>query len=216
MPASHGKQKQREKQKKKREAARRKQAARPNLLDVGQAAIVREAALLPVGPCFISSDWRDADRARPRLVSVVVTRKAPGRFVVPSLALVDRTCLGVKDAFVARPMPEIELLAFVASVGEAHGVGMEPCELLVAQSVVFHAVDYARSLGFEPHRDFPEPIFGPRPAALLDTPIARPEKPFFVPGPDDDVPRILAHLEGKLGAGNFDFMMPDLGEEDPA
>ncbi len=37
---------------------------------------------------------------------------------------------------------------------------MVPCELAVAQSIVYNALDYAASLGFEPHPDFPEPLFG--------------------------------------------------------
>lgn len=216
MPASHGKQKQREKQKKKREAARKKQATRPSLLGVSQASLIRQAALLPMGPCFISADWREDDQARPRLVSVIVTRKAPGYVVIPAMALVDRTCLGVKNAFVARPMPEAELADFVTTLGEAHQVGMEPCEPLLAQSLVFHGVDYARSLGFEPHRDFAEPLFGPRPATLLDTPLARPERAHYAAGPDDDMPRILDHLERRLGAGNFDFTMPSAADLDAA
>ena len=207
MPASHGQQKQREKQKKKRDAATHPRPPRLTGLDLSPANILRQAALLPLGPCFISADWRDGDLARPRLVSVIDTRKAPGNIVVPGIALVDRTCLGVKNGFVAKPMRESELDPFITQLGAAHEVGMERCEPLVAQSVVFHAVDYARSLGFAPHRDFPEPLFGPRPEALLDTPLARPERAVFLAGPDDDVGRILAHLDAKVGRDGYTFMV---------
>ncbi len=207
MPASHGQQKKREKQKKKREAARNDRVSRPQLPALGPQAIIRQAALLPVGPSFISADWQVADAALPRLVTVLVTRKAPGRIVVPAIALVDRTCLGVKNAFVAKPISELELPALVGQVGAAHEVGMVPCDFLTAQSVVFHAVDYARSLGFAPNRDFPEPLFGPRPETLLDTPLARPARPVYVPGPDDVTARVIAQLDAAVGRGNYDVVV---------
>lgn len=207
MPSSHGRQKQLAKQKKKREQARQKVARVPSRDAVGQEALVREAVAYPQGPAFISGDWADEDAAMPPLVTVIVTRVVPGGLVVPSIVLVDRTCLGVKNAFVARPMARSELAGFVAKIGEAFPRGMVPCELLVAQSVVYHALDYARALGFEPHPDFPEPLVGPRPEKLLDTPLAGRDRPFYVSGPDDDARRIVAHLEARLGKGGFDAVL---------
>jgi hypothetical protein len=202
MPASPGKQKQREKQKKKREAARRRNAARPGP-SFNQASLLRQAAELPHGQAYVSADFADERMDPPRLVSVVLTREAPGGIVLASLALVDRTCLGVKNAFVAEPMLAYNFRTFLAEVGRAHEGGMAPCELLVAQSIVFHALDYAASLGFEAHPDFPEPLFGPRPEALMETPLAHPGRPFWVRGPDDDVEEILATLDEAVGEGNY-------------
>ena len=202
MPASPGKQKQREKQKKKRDLAKRRNAARPGP-SFTQASILRQAAQLPHGQAYVSADFTDERMDPPRLVSVVGTRKAPGGIVLPALALVDRTCLGVKNAFVAEPVLEYHFRSFLAEVGRAHEGGMVPCELLVAQSIVFHALDYAASLGFEPHPDFPEPLFGPRPAELLETPLAHPARPFWVRGPDADVEEILETLDESVGEGNY-------------
>src|SRR5262249_6673225 len=120
MPTSHGRQKQLEKQKKKREAAKRKQPARPPGMDFSPETILREAARLPMGPCYISADWRNPAPPRPPLVSVVVTGKGPGNIVVPAIALVARTCLGVKNGFVAKPMAGPDLQPFLARLGEAH------------------------------------------------------------------------------------------------
>jgi hypothetical protein len=210
MPASHGKQKQREKQKKKREAAKRRAVHRPSLADLSPTSVLRQAAALPVGRCFVSADVEDASLEMPRLVSVVITRRSPVGIVVPAMALVDRTCLGVKNAFVAQPMVEAELDRFITNIGEAHEVGMKECDFLFAQSVVFHAVDYARSLGFEPHKDFPEILFGPRPEQLLDTPLARPSMPVYVAGPDDRAVDVVNRLEKAVGPNNFLFSMGGL------
>jgi len=138
---------------------------------------------------------------------VLVTRNGPSSIVVPALALCDRTCLGIKNAFVAKPILDVELGPMVARIGAAHQAGMMECDPLLAQSVVFHALDYARSLGFAPHKDFPEPLFGPRPANLLETPLGRPERPIYVSGPDDRVAQILAHLDATVGPGNYGFML---------
>ncbi|APR83211.1 Hypothetical protein A7982_08560 [Minicystis rosea] len=206
MPANPGQQKKAAKQKKKRELARRR-ATPPPAIGTSRASLLRQAALLPHGPSFVSADFTMTRMDPPRLVSVVVTRKVPGGMLLPALALVDRTCLGVKNAFVAELVSEYEFGGFVLEVGRAHEGGLVPCELAVAQSIVWNAVDYAASLGFDPHPDFPEVLFGPRPAPLLDTPLAHPSKPFWVRGPDDDVEEILATLDESVGEGNYDVAM---------
>src|SRR6185437_6698585 len=214
MPSHHGKQKQLAKRKKKRENAQRK--ARPAPLGTSQAELVREAALLPQGPAFLSGGWKSTDEGAPQLVTAVVTRVAPGGILIPSIALVDRTCLGIKNAFLATPTSRANLDAWLDRIAAAHG-SVEEADLLTVQSIVYHAVDYARSLGFEPHRDFPEPLFGPRPDTLLDTPLARPARPVYVRGPEDDPVRILAQLTRAVGEGNFDFVVggpPTFDEEE--
>jgi hypothetical protein len=206
MPSSHGKQKQQDKQRKKRDLARQRHARRPPV-HPGREALLRQAAELPHGPAFVSADFVETRMDPPRLVSVIVTRRAPGGIVLPSLALVDRTCLGVKNGFVAEPMSAPVFAEFARQVGQAHEGGMVACELSVAQSIVFHAVDYAASLGFEPHPDFPEILFGPRPVPLRPTPLARPPRPFWVRGPGDDAEAILAALDEAVGEGNYDVAM---------
>lgn len=206
MPAKPGQQKKAAKQKKKRDLARRKHALPPQLA-VTRAAILRQAAIYPHGQAYVSADFTMTRLDPPRLVTVVVTRKAPGGRILPSLALVDRTCLGVKNAFVAEVLTEYDFEGFLHQVGTAHEGGMVPCELAVAQSLVFHALDYAASLGFEPHADFPEILFGPRPAPLVETPLAHPTRPFWVRGPDDDVEDILETLDESVGPGNYDVAM---------
>jgi hypothetical protein len=212
MPSSHGKQKQAAKQKKKRELARRS-VVRTTPAATVKAAVLRQAAALAPGPTYISATWQRTGEV-PELVTLLVTRRAPGGVFLPAVALVDRTCLGIKNGFVAEPLSGLDLGDMVREMGRAHEGGMVPCEFLVAQSIAYHAIDYARSLGFAPHRDFPEPMFGPRPASLLETPLAHPAKPYYVSGPDDDTRAVIARLEAAVGPGNFDVLM--LMSEDEA
>lgn len=205
MSGDRGKQKSLAKHKKKRELARKKEDQRRLAAPSLTESLIRRASTFPHGPTYISSTWRDESEAMPPLVSVVVTRQMPDGTLLPAVALVDRTCLGIKNGFPSRPVTRFELEGLLARIGESQG-GMEACELLVAQSVVYHALDYARSLGFQPNRDFAEPLFGPRPDALLMTPHARPERPIYVSGPDDDVELILAQLNKVVGPGNYKMM----------
>ena len=184
--------------------ARSLAARRPSELTL----LLRSAARGAFGPCFVSSGWDDP--GSPALVTVVVTRRLPTGELVPGTALVDRTCLGIKNAFASEPLEPRELTDYIAQLAEAHG-GMLPCEPIVAQSVVFHARDYAQSLGFEPHRDFPAALFGPRPEVLVDTPWHAPEKPIYLSGPYDDTSTILSRLEKAVGFGNFEHI--DLSAE---
>jgi hypothetical protein len=212
MLRSHGQQKRHEKHKKRRELARRRDQDRATTLALpkNEARLIHRASSFPHGPSFISPEWRESSEDSLGLVSILVTRRAPGGVLVPGFALVDRTCLGVKNGFVGRPANPLELMDLVDEIAEAHG-DMEECEVLVAQSVLYHAIDFARSLGFAPQRDFPEPLFGPRPAALLDTPLSRPSRPIYVPGPHDDVARIIRQLDRAVGDA-FTFFMPNLGD----
>ncbi|MDD5306573.1 MAG: hypothetical protein PHU25_04555 [Deltaproteobacteria bacterium] len=195
-------------------AGRKMARSKAKKMASGQA----DVSALPFGPAYLSAGWNDED-ADVELVSVIVTRRLPdGRFLV-GLALVDRTCLGVKDAYDLPPLGRDGLRDAVERVGLPHD-GMEEVEPLVALSVVHHALAYARKLGFEPHPDFPAAIFGPRPEALVDTPHANDEKPLYVAGPHDDSAAVTRKLDAAVGNGNYDFIVPlggipdDFDEED--
>lgn len=201
-----------EKRRRKRKLAQKKARASAAR---GARPSVKLLAAAPFGPCAVSSGW-SSEEDLPPLVTVVVTRKLHGDRLYPILALLDRTCLGVKDFHMPGPMTEGELRSFLHLVGEPSS-GMEDCPPLVAQSLVFHAVDYARRLGFEPHRDFVEALYGPRPAELLPTPWHAEEKPIYLAGPRDDVKRVRSRLDAAVGVGNYDFVVTVApgGEGDP-
>ena len=202
-----------QKAKNKRDDARRKRSSRAR--EQTPAALIARAMTAPFGPCWISSalDEVEADEG-PALISVLVTRRVGG-LLVPCLVLVDRTCLGVKSAFVAQPQTELGLEALQRELSRSGDV-LRETDLLTAQSVIYHAIDYAKSLGFAPHRDFVPELIGERPGALLDTPLARPERPLYVPGPDDDVRQVLARLDAGVGRGNYDVLSDFEGDEEDA
>jgi hypothetical protein len=71
---------------------------------------------------------------------------------------------------------------------------------------VLGAVEYARLLGFEPHRDFGRVrgLLGPwrGPSAIT---FGRDGKPYYVNGPYEDPERVLATLERTVGCGGFHY-----------
>src|SRR4051812_9891346 len=198
-------QRQLEKKRKKRDQTKKKARAALARKPSADTLLLGAAARAPFGPCYVSAGWDDENE--PELVTLVVTRRLPDERLVAGIALVDRTCLGIKDGYFDGPMMDDELDEFIERVGAVHD-GMDECEPLVAQSIAYRAIDYARKLGFEPHRDFPEKIYGPRPEVLEETPWSAEERPLYVMGLRDDVDRILATLDASVGAGNYEVVDP--------
>jgi hypothetical protein len=201
MPgADRKRQKKLEKRRKKRELV--KKETRKHELQYQGSSLLRLAQSAPFGPAWVSTslDEPDSDQSPP-LVTAVISRRVRG-LLVAEITLVDRTCLGVKNAMLLPLISEADLRDRLDALAGG-GTEFRDCEPLEAQSVVFHALDYARSLGFLPHEDFESALFEPRPAALLETPLAKPERPIYVSGPDDDVDMILEQLDDHVGPGNY-------------
>ena len=171
-------------------------------------SLLRIAQAAPFGPCWISAsiDELDNELTVP-IITAVVTRRVRG-LLLPEIVLVDRTCLGVKNAMLLPLQTAADLLEHLDAL-VIRGEELRPCEPLEVQSVVFHALDYARSLGFFAHEDFESALFEPRPEALLATPLATPARPVFISGPNDDVQQILGHLDERVGRDNYVFFAGD-------
>lgn len=197
MPSHRGHQKKLEKKKKQRAAVQRE--ARALTAVPTQRSFERQATAAPFGPAFMSAGWRSADEKDPALVSVLLSRALPDGTFVALMCLVDRTCLGIKNSYTTPPLSRVALDDMAERLQQGHAEGVDEVSPLEAQSVIFNALDYAASLGFSPHRDFVVELAGPRPETLLETPLARPQRPIFMPGPEDDVARIVRALTAKVG-----------------
>lgn len=185
--------------KKKKRAIASKRTALPGVLAVKDSALIgRRAASWPVEEAWLSKDWRETT---PTLVSGVLLRRGVGGDLALGTVMLDRTCLGIKTGIV-RLVPREDFEHVLATLESMHG-GVERVDLPTFQSVVFHAAEYARSLGFAGDPDFPLEFLGARPEVLLDTPLARPERPTYIQGPHDNVPHIMRTLAQAVGVGNF-------------
>jgi hypothetical protein len=155
--------------------------------------------------------WPDVphDKSHPGsgIVTALVAREHRHDTVSVCVYLVDVYCLGVKNAVPPRVTPTQYLTTFRANAFRGYESG-EPvaAPLDLVQHLVLGAVDYARTLGFEPHPDL-APATGhlgewAGPSAIgfgLDG------KPFYVQGPYDDPNKVLCTLDRTVGRDGYHF-----------
>jgi hypothetical protein len=158
-------------------------------------------------------DWPVEDSAEfpedePRgLVMVLIARDAGRRRVSVCGYLVDVFCLGVKNVREPEVMDAGKLPEFVRAYFAAFGEQPLEVPIDLARHVVFGAVDYARTLGFEP-----DPGFNAVSAHLGEwigpsaVTFGMDGQPFFIQGPHDDSPKVLKTLRSSAGEGNFRFL----------
>jgi hypothetical protein len=145
-------------------------------------------------------------------IGQVIVSRLSGDLVAAGIFLVDALCLGVKDAFAFfRPVGDFRYL--VSDMGT--NMTLKKVEPEFAKKLIIEAIAYARSIGFEPHKDFPLPgkILQDIDETKCDTKFTfgRDGKPFFIAGPNDTEARcdqVIETLSRKLGPGNYDYMMP--------
>ncbi|MEV6811373.1 hypothetical protein [Micromonospora sp. NPDC051296] len=118
--------------------------------------------------------------------------------------LVDTYCLGVKNAVPPTTIEPEELRYFVADFFEAYDDGPVEAPIDLARHLVLGAVDYAESLGFEPHRDF----YSAAPYLGAGEPPSRVTfglngTPYFQQGPHDNSDRIIRTLDRSVRPGNY-------------
>jgi len=181
--------------------------------------------------CWVSPGWRhglridghtdwphDADAPTGAGASGIacVLVAAPDRRDKVSVCgyLVDTWCLGVKNVIGPERMGPPDLEAFkhhYFALWESDGI---PVPLELAQHLVLGAVDYARSLGFEPHPDFrrARPVLGSWDGPTAIT-FGKDGKPIYVNGPHDNPERVLATLERTVGRDGFHYSV-SLGQAD--
>ncbi len=168
----------------------------------------------PIVDCLISSHWDTPGN----LVQVLIARETAGGKLVAGVALVDLGCLGAKNGFARRygsySRFQVELLSPIMATDE-----MIRADIDLAAKIVREGIAYARSLGFEPHRDLAqfEPLLaGADPDAAPETvPLGVDGKPFYVNGPHDNVRHIINTLERTVGSGNYEYIVGFPEEDGP-
>ena len=137
----------------------------------------------------------------------VAREHASGRVSV-CVFLMDTHCLGLKDTIGPRLMSRSELCRFIDAVYEPYGGHYVEAPLDLARQLVFGAVDFARSLGFQPHWElaFCAAHLGEW-HGQCDIRFGRSGKPMYVQGPYDDASRILDTLDRSVGPDGYDFLL---------
>lgn len=141
------------------------------------------------------------------LVGILVVRRDRRKRLSVCGFLVDVFCLGVKDALGPKRLEEEDVREFTENYFSSFNVDPIPMPVERASELIHGAIDFARRLGFEPHRDFAAAS-----AHLLDASgecaieFGCQGKPFFIEGPRDNASRIMSTLERTAGSGNYEFV----------
>ena len=167
--------------------------------------ITTKAKILPFHECFISQDWNKRGMA-----SILISKRMPSGNFIAALYLVDVFCLGLKNTLYRFNLSQLEYDELYDQFNQNED--FIPCKLEMAHNIIYGAIDYADELGFAPNSDFKVT------EKLLDEDLITDDidtielgkdgKPFFIAGPDDNINRIIAILNKKIGEGNYDFLHP--------
>lgn len=191
--------------KRKRTQARSRQASRfsrPTSLH----AQLRAASGWPLMECLLTDDWETPGN----IVQVLIARSSSQGRIAVGVFLVDLGCLGVKNAFghVFESRREYNQLRNNLQENQH----LIPADLDLVAKIIREGLAYASQLGFEPNPDYQEAalVLGEADpdACNMRIPLGMDGKPFFVAGPHDDVPQVIAQLESAVGLDGFHYLMP--------
>ena len=162
------------------------------------------ARQMPVQGAWVQQSWQEQGFAR-----ILIARLQPNDNILFGEYIVDYFCLGVKDSSTAS---NIRSDLFFNEVIPRLYSGTPPLDIEanLAHEVVWGAVEYAKELGFEPHRNFRDS------QRVLDPPDALPRdgaidfgyqgRPLYIPAPGDNQAGVIRRLIESVGLGNFYYM----------
>ncbi len=147
--------------------------------------------------CLIANEeWQEFGMS-----TALVSRKIVDDRLICAVYCIDMYCLGVKDTFalVNITIDEyLELRGNFKNRFEMTMIDYEDC-----RSLVLGAVDFARSLGFEPNEDWRDSQFVIEAERAYEPKFefGKDGKPLYIQGPSDDPGEIISTLK----SGNHDF-----------
>lgn len=202
------------------EALERKQAKREQKQGIKSLARhsvpgwIERAAGWPFYEVLLSTSWDQQGQ----LAGILVARVSPEGKVAAGSFLVDLACLGVKSATIRLfKTPRDYTQDMRQKIIRAQP--MAPADVNLVAKILDTGFAYAQQLGIDPDPSYYQGrqlIADAEPGLCqIQIPLGGPEgKPYFVAGPYDDVPRIMAKLTSAVGPGGFHFFAPlDPGTE---
>ncbi len=195
-------------------ALERKQAKREQRQDLKSLARqsvpgwIERASSWPFYEVLLSQSWDKQGE----LAGILIARVSQEGKVAGGAFLVDLACLGVKSATIrlfktARDYTQDMRQKIIRSQP------MLAADVNLVAKILDTGFAYAQELGFDPDPSYYQGrqlIADADPAlSQIEIPLGGPEgKPFFVAGPYDDVPRIIAKLTSAVGPGGFHYFAP--------
>jgi hypothetical protein len=180
----------------------------------------------PLVGCWISRQWSNGLRITDRpddwvdnedqapfavgagLAQVLVARERGSDEVSVCGYLVDTYCLGVKNAVEPSIVAGRHLDAYVEDFFGAYPEPPLPAPIDLVRDLALGAVEYGRTLGFDPHPDFylAAPHLGRwEPPGRIT--FGLDGKPFYQHGPYDDPTRVIRILDRTVGRGKYEILV---------
>lgn len=183
---------------------KRKVAPKP----MGEREYIKKVARkLPIAKCKINESWKEDG-----MVSITIGRqKGNGDFVV-GMYLIDTLLLGLKDTTYLGQMADFELAEMIENYAQSSGLNLIDCDPVLAQNIIYGAIEFAEDFGFQPHKDFKltEYILNDvETIEFMDIEFGRDGKPVLILGPNDDLKTIEKVLiKNQLVIGK-DILLPE-------
>lgn len=167
------------------------------------------ASRAPLYECYVADEIFKSDQG---IGQVIVSRRS-GNQVAAGIFLIDAYCLGVKDAFAFfKPLKDFDDILLGSMSRSVHLRKVEPA---CAKKLILDAIAYARTLGFEPHKDYKLPSKVLRDidetACATEFTFGKDGKPFFIAGPHDSPARckqVIDTLHRRFGAEGYHYLVP--------
>jgi hypothetical protein len=156
--------------------------------------------------------WTTTDLWEKGMGWVCMSRALPGNQVAFAIFLVDRYCLGVKNAM-CNVLPRSQYDSDIERKTRVR-FQVETLTPAAVRKLVEGAVAYADRLGLPPHADYATAsrIFGSVNAdeCAQEFEFGQNGKPYFISGPNDSTEkcrRIVAALKRTCGEGGYDYLV---------
>lgn len=170
-----------------------------------KTGLIKRAEQFPIHECLLNQDWQEKG-----LAHILLSRKQPTNEFIIGVFLVDIFCLGLKNTFCNANIPLEEYETLKHRMAEESS--LIPCDLVLANRIVYGAIEYAGKLGFEPQKDFRLSRFTLGEPSDVDLPynieFGKDGKPLYIAGPNDNVNRVVAQLNKTVGDGNYHYILP--------
>ncbi len=166
--------------------------------------IIKNGRKFPIYKCLVADGYADMALT----FCLLIRKQANGKYMFANM-MVDRHCLGIKDAMCNCNVDEQTLGELIDRNGQF--ARLDEVDPVYFHNLVYAAVDYAKELGFDPNKNFAlaEYVLDPEliDDGIDDIELGHEGKPLFFAGPYDDSEKIIANLDGQLGKDNYHFMI---------
>ena len=182
--------------KKKRKDKDRKNKKSETFGDINSSkSIIKNIRELPIHECLIQPGWQEKG-----LATILISRKQPNNNLVFGVYLVDIYCLGLKDTLYKADISLQDYEGGIKGTLRKKSEYIE-CDIDLAHQIIYGAIEFARELGFEPHKDFKSSRYileGPTEKYYSsDLEFGKNGEPYYIAGPDDNVDYGMRKLSEK-------------------